>query len=87
MDRTSRQSTSSKLCDAFILISHTASSIDRVLRAYGQPTDLRSLRLTSQDTVSPRIAHQAKLCTLFDFLGATQISERQRMKRTVCLPY
>ncbi|KAF2006888.1 hypothetical protein P154DRAFT_569584 [Amniculicola lignicola CBS 123094] len=63
------------------------STIDRILRAYHLPTDLRSLRLTSQDTVNPGRAHQAKLCTLFDFLGATQISERARMKRSACLPY
>ncbi|KAF2473474.1 uncharacterized protein BDR25DRAFT_132345 [Lindgomyces ingoldianus] len=63
------------------------STLDRILRAYGLPTDLRSLRMTSQDTVSPRTAHQAKLCTLFDFLGATQISERQRMRHTPCLSY
>ncbi|KAF2111706.1 hypothetical protein BDV96DRAFT_175844 [Lophiotrema nucula] len=62
------------------------STLDRLLRAYGLPTDLRSLRLTSQDSVSPKTAHQAKLCTLFDFLGAMQISERQRMRRTACLP-
>jgi hypothetical protein len=64
-----------------------ASSVDRVLRAYNLPTDLRSLRITSQDTINSRTAQQAKLCTLFDFLGATQISERQRVKRAVCLPY
>ncbi|KAF2872203.1 hypothetical protein BDV95DRAFT_606757 [Massariosphaeria phaeospora] len=63
------------------------STIDRLLRAYGLPTDLRSLQLTARDSPSPRIAHQAKLCTLFEFLGALQISERQRMKRTACLPY
>ncbi|KAF2644837.1 hypothetical protein P280DRAFT_514302 [Massarina eburnea CBS 473.64] len=62
------------------------SSLDRVLRAYGLPIDLRSLRLQSQDSVHPRAAQQAKLCTLFDFLGATQISERQRM-RVGCKPY
>ncbi|KAF1978569.1 hypothetical protein BU23DRAFT_449735, partial [Bimuria novae-zelandiae CBS 107.79] len=58
------------------------SSVDRVLRAYHLPTDLRSFRLTPQDTIGPRTAHQGKLCTLFDYLGATQISERQRNKRT-----
>ncbi|KAF2191053.1 hypothetical protein K469DRAFT_363141 [Zopfia rhizophila CBS 207.26] len=63
------------------------STLDRILRAYGLPTDLRSLRMTSQDSVSPKTGHQARLCTLFDFLGATQISERQRLKRTACLPY
>ncbi|KAF2263759.1 hypothetical protein CC78DRAFT_581143 [Lojkania enalia] len=63
------------------------SSVDRILRAYGLPTDLRSLRLTSQDFVNSRMTRQAKLCILFDFLGATQISEREKMKRTGYLPY
>ncbi|KAF2205023.1 hypothetical protein GQ43DRAFT_468609 [Delitschia confertaspora ATCC 74209] len=57
------------------------STLDCILRAYGLPTDLRSLHLTSRDNIGPKAAHQAKLCTLFDFLGATQISERQRMRR------
>ena len=83
MDRTSRKP---PLVDS-LSDSSPASTLDRLLRAYGLPTDLRSLRLTSQDSVSPKTAHQAKLCTLFDFLGATQISERQRMRRTACLPY
>ncbi|KAL5388452.1 hypothetical protein DPSP01_003025 [Paraphaeosphaeria sporulosa] len=63
------------------------SSVDRVLRAYNLPTDLRSFRAMTQDTINPRTAHQAKLCTLFDFLGATQISERQRSKRNNGPPY
>lgn len=63
------------------------TALDRILRAYGLPTDLRSLRLTSRDSVSTKTAHHAKLCTLFDFLGAMQISERERMKRGAIMPY
>ncbi|KAL5396979.1 hypothetical protein PMIN06_003767 [Paraphaeosphaeria minitans] len=63
------------------------SSVDRVLRAYNLPTDLRSFRTMTQGTINPRTVHQAKLCTLFDFIGATQISERQRNKRNNGPPY
>jgi len=64
------------------------TTLDRILRSYGLPTDLRSLQLTSRDSVSTRTALDAKLCTLFDFLGASQISERQRRKRVAALlPY
>jgi len=70
-----------------LLIIVIATALDRILRAYVLPTDLRSLRLTSRDSVSTKTAHQAKLCTLFDFLGAVQISERERMKRGTLMPY
>ncbi|OCL01659.1 hypothetical protein AOQ84DRAFT_426642 [Glonium stellatum] len=63
------------------------TALDRILRAYVLPTDLRSLRLTSRDSVSTKTAQQAKLCTLFDFLGAVQISERERVKRGALMPY
>ncbi|KAF2803689.1 uncharacterized protein BDZ99DRAFT_399203, partial [Mytilinidion resinicola] len=64
------------------------TTLDRILRSYNLPTDLRSLQLTSRDSVSPRTALDAKLCTLFDFLGAVQISDRQRRKRgAALLPY
>ncbi|KAF2745201.1 hypothetical protein M011DRAFT_151624 [Sporormia fimetaria CBS 119925] len=52
------------------------SSLDRILRAYNLPTDLRSLRMTSNDIVGARMANKAKLCTLFDFLGAVQLAEK-----------
>ncbi|KAF2687241.1 hypothetical protein K458DRAFT_415504 [Lentithecium fluviatile CBS 122367] len=83
MDRTLRLGIGSSV----VTNEPAASSVDRLLRAYHLPADLRSLRMSSQDIINPRTAHQAKLCTLFDFLGATQISERQRVKRAVCLPY
>jgi hypothetical protein len=64
------------------------TTLDRILRSYGLPTDLRSLQLSSRDSPSTRIALEAKLCTLFDFLGAAQISDRQRRKRgAALLPY
>lgn len=70
------------------VLTELASMLDRILRAYGLPTDLRSLRMTSNDPVGPRVAHQARLCTLFDHLGAVQISDRQRMKRAgMCYPH
>ncbi|OCK92561.1 uncharacterized protein K441DRAFT_706545 [Cenococcum geophilum 1.58] len=50
------------------------TALDRTLRAYVLPTSLRSLQLTSCNLVSTKIVHQAKLCTLFGFLGAVLIS-------------
>ncbi|KAF2761160.1 hypothetical protein EJ05DRAFT_497718 [Pseudovirgaria hyperparasitica] len=50
------------------------STLDRILQAYNLPTDLRSFGLSSADVPAPRVIRMAKLCTLFDFLGATQLS-------------
>lgn len=62
-------------------------ALGRILRAYVLPTYLRSLRPTSRDSVSTKTAHQAKLYTLFDFLGAVQVSECEHMKRGALMPY
>jgi hypothetical protein len=32
--------------------------------------------------MSTRTAAQARLCTLFDFLGAVRLAEHERLKRT-----
>ncbi|KAF1813013.1 hypothetical protein P152DRAFT_335261 [Eremomyces bilateralis CBS 781.70] len=61
------------------------STLDRILSAYNLPTDLRSLRMTSRDPFSPKMAHLAKLCTLLDFLGATQVAEADRMRRAAVM--
>ncbi|KAF2735033.1 hypothetical protein EJ04DRAFT_222016 [Polyplosphaeria fusca] len=65
------------------IMTMDSSSIDRILHSYGLPTDLRSFRLTSQDYVKSGVAKQAKLCTLLDFLGATQLTAylRQKLRR------
>lgn len=61
--------------------SRLASTIDRILRAYNLPTDLRTLRLpVHKNPVTPRMVRHAKLCTLYDFLGAVQLAERHRSK-------
>ena len=70
-----------------LLIIVIAIALDRILRAYVLPTYLRSLRPTSRDSVSTKTAHQAKLYTLFDFLGVVQVSECEHMKRGALMPY
>ncbi|KAF2398284.1 hypothetical protein EJ06DRAFT_523136 [Trichodelitschia bisporula] len=69
------------------LRSMDPSSLDRVLGAYQLPTDMRSLRLTSRDTASSKVANLAKLCTLFDFLGASRIADHERLKRNAIMPF
>jgi hypothetical protein len=64
-----------------------ASTLDRILMAYQLPTDLRSLRLTSRHPISSRTAAQAKLITLLDFLGATQLAEYERFKKSAVIAY
>jgi hypothetical protein len=81
MDRTSR-------CDppfpcSSVTLTSTASTIDRILIAYGLPTDLRSLNLASRDRESfgKSTASSARLITLLDFLGAMRLAEYERKKR------
>ncbi|KAF2231653.1 hypothetical protein EV356DRAFT_286580 [Viridothelium virens] len=61
--------------------------LERILHAYGLPTDLRTLRYTSRDRFSPKHAQMAKLATLFDFLGATRLSDHLRRKSALYLPF
>ncbi|KAF2432694.1 hypothetical protein EJ08DRAFT_108612 [Tothia fuscella] len=55
-----------------------STAIDDILSSYQLPTDLRAFKLTSSREVTPRVAKQAKLCTLYDFLGAVQLAIYER---------
>ncbi|KAE9988731.1 hypothetical protein EG327_003252 [Venturia inaequalis] len=57
-----------------------SSTIERILLAYSLPTDLRSFRMSGVENPSSKVIKQAKLCTLFDFLGATRLADHERMK-------
>jgi hypothetical protein len=57
-----------------------ASTVQRLLSFYELPSDVRSFSLASTEEVPPRVERQAKLCTLFDYLGACRLADHERMK-------
>lgn len=56
------------------------STIERILILYKLPLDLCSFSLGSMESIPMEVEKRAKLCTLFDFLGASGLADQERMK-------
>lgn len=63
---------------------HPDSQLDRVMQAYRLPLDIRPFNggsLHAREHLSSTRCQQAKLLTLFEYLGAWKLVEFERAKR------